>query len=84
MEKNLDICHASADHSPIYLEYGMALGDPIVEGDRTFALNVHQVVFWQTLKRKLDAQGVEAHPNYSGSDTMYPSDDTFFIGKLVN
>ena len=74
----------SADHPPIYLEYGIALGDPIFEGDRAFALNVHQVVFWQTLKRKIDAQGVEAHPNYSYSDTMYPSEDTFFIGKLAN
>ena len=84
LEKNLAICHTSADHPPIYLEYGMALGDPIFEGDRAFALNVYQVVVWQTLKRKLDAQGVEAHPNYSGSDTMYPSEYTFFIGKLVN
>ena len=74
LEKNLAICHTPADHPPIYLEYGMALGDPIFEGDRAFALNVHQVVFWQTLKRKLDALGVEAHLNYSGSDTMYPSD----------
>ena len=84
LEKNLAICHTSADHPPIYMKYGMALGDPISEGDRTTALNVHQVVFWQTLKRKLDALGVEAHPKYLGSDTMYPSEDTFFIGKLVN
>jgi|GEM_PF-3755163 len=66
------------------MEYGMALGDPIPEGDRTIALNVHRAVFWKTLKRKLDALRLEAHPNYSGSDTMYPSEDTFFIGKLVN
>ena len=66
------------------MEYGMALGDPIPEGDRTIALNVRRAVFWKTLKRKLDALGLEAHPNYSGSDTMYPSEDTFFIGKLVN
>ena len=63
LEKNLAICQTTVDDLPTYMEYGVALGDPIPEGDRTIALNVHQVVFWQTLKRKLNEQGVDAHLN---------------------
>ena len=84
LEKNLAICHASVDDPPTYMEYGLGLGDPIPEGDRTIAWKVYHVVFGQTLKSKLDALGVEAHLNYPGSATMYPSEATFFIGKFGN
>tara|TARA_B100000900_G_scaffold306338_1_gene264977 strand:- start:2403 stop:2609 length:207 start_codon:yes stop_codon:yes gene_type:complete len=45
LERNLAIGHPSADDPPFYMEYGMALGDPISEGDRAIALNVHKSFF---------------------------------------
>ena len=52
LEKNSAICHRSADHRPTYMEYEMVLGDPIPEGDRTIALNVHEVFFLANFEKE--------------------------------
>ncbi len=76
------INHVSADDPPTYMNYGMAPGDPIPEGDRATGWKVHHVIFGMTLKEKLDALGVEAHLNYPGADTKYQSPGDFFIAKF--
>ena len=41
------------------MSYRMAPGDPIPEGDQATGWKVHHVTFGITLKKKLDALGVE-------------------------
>jgi len=72
----------SADDPPTYMNYGMAPGDPIPEGDRATAWKVHHVIFGVTLKEKLDALGVEVHLNYPNADSKYKSEAAFFIDKF--
>ena len=76
------ISHVSADDPPTYMNYGMAPGDPIPEGDRATAWKVHHVIFGVTLKEELDALGVEAHLNYPNADSKYKSEAAFFIDKF--
>lgn len=64
------------------MNYRMAPGDPIPEGDRATGWKVHHVTFGLTLKKKLDALGIEGHLNYPDADSKYDSEAAFFIDKF--
>ncbi len=81
-EKVSVINHVTADDPPTYMNYGMAPGDSIPEGDRATSWKVHHVIFGVTLKEKLDALGVENHLNYPNADSKYKSEADFFIDKF--
>ena len=81
-EKISAINLASADDPPTYMSYRMAPGDPIPEGDRATSWKVHHVTFGITLKKKLDALGVENYLHYPSADSKYTSEAVFFIDKL--
>jgi acetyl esterase len=76
------INHVSADDPPTYMNYRMAPGDPIPEGDSATTWKVHHVIFGVTLKEKLDALGVEVHLNNPNADSKYKSEAAFFIDKF--
>ena len=81
-EKISAINLASADDPPTYMSYRMAPGDPIPEGDQATGWKVHHVTFGITLKKKLEALGVENYLNYPRADSKYKSEAAFFIDKF--
>ena len=64
------------------MSYRMAPGDPIPEGDQATGGKVHHVTFEITLKKKLEALGVENYLNYPRADSKYKSEAAFFIDKF--
>jgi len=74
--------NVSADDPPTFMTYGMAPGDPVPEGDRATAFQVHHVNFGMALKERLEAVGVEADLHYKGADSTYNSAADFFIRKF--
>jgi acetyl esterase len=74
--------NVSADDPPTFMTYGMAPGDPVPEGDRATAFQVHHVNFGMALKERLEAVGVEADLHYKGASSTYNSAADFFIRKF--
>ena len=73
----------SKDDPPIFMSYGMKPDDPVPTGAKASGWKVHHVIFGITLKKKLDALGVEADLQYPGAATKYGSREKFLIQKLT-
>ena len=75
----------SEDDPPIFMSYGMApSAKPPENKTRLRGWLIHHVNLGIALKEKTDTLKLEAHLKYPGADLKYPTQNEFFIDKLLN
>lgn len=77
------INHLTKDDPPIFMRYKQNPADPVPDDPKKASgWSVHHVQFGITLKKKMDALGIEADLKYPDAETTYESEADFFIKKF--